>query len=44
MNVVSTGRMIALRDSEPVNGRVVWVPGKSLWISGMTLVAVSVRQ
>ena len=40
MNVVSTGRMIALRDSEPVNGRVVWVPGKSLWISGMTLVAV----
>ena len=40
MDVVSTGRMIALRDSEPVNGRVVWVPGKSLWISGMTLVAV----
>jgi stearoyl-CoA desaturase (delta-9 desaturase) len=32
--------MISLPDSDPVDGKVVWVPGKSLWVSAMTLVAL----
>ncbi len=40
MDVVSTGRMIAQPGSDPVSGKVVWVPGKSLWVAAMTLVAV----
>ncbi|WP_246801898.1 acyl-CoA desaturase [Ensifer sp. ENS06] len=40
MDLVSTGRMISEPDSDPVSGKVVWIPGKSLWIAGMTLVAV----
>ena len=40
MACVSTGRMISLPDSDPVNGKVVWVPGKSIWTSAMTLVAL----
>ncbi|OCP01706.1 MULTISPECIES: acyl-CoA desaturase [unclassified Ensifer] len=40
MDVVSTGRMIAELESDPVSGKVVWVPGKSLWIAAMTLVAL----
>lgn len=41
MLVLSTGRMIANGDSDPTAGRVVWVPGKSLWTGGMTLVALA---
>ncbi|HEV7323040.1 MAG TPA: acyl-CoA desaturase [Ensifer sp.] len=40
MDVVSTDRMIAGPGSDPVRGKVVWIPGKSLWITGMTLVAI----
>ncbi len=40
MDLVSTGRMISEPDSDPVSGKVVWIPGKSLWIAGMTLVTV----
>ncbi len=40
MPAVSTDRMIAEDKSCSVSGRIVWVPGKSLWTGGMTLVAV----
>lgn len=40
MPALSTDRMIADDRSDPVAGRVVWVPAKSLWTGGMTLVAV----
>lgn len=39
MTSISTGRMID-EESDPVKGRVVWVPTKSLWISAMTLIAL----
>lgn len=40
MQTLSTGRMISGDRSDAVAGRVVWVPGKSLWIGGMTLAAI----
>lgn len=40
MDVQSTGRMIAQTGSDPVNGKAVWAARKSLWISGMTVVAL----
>lgn len=40
MDVQSTGRMIAQTGSDPVNGKAVWAASKSLWISGMTVVAL----
>lgn len=40
MPALSTDRMIADGESDPVAGRVVWVPAKSLWTGGMTLLAV----
>lgn len=39
MSSISTGRMID-DSSDPVKGRVVWMPAKSVWISAMTLVAI----
>jgi len=40
MPALSTDRMIADALSDAVTGRVVWVPTKSLWTAGMTLVAL----
>lgn len=40
MDVVSTARMIAPPGSDPVFGRVVWVPGKSLWVTAMSVAAI----
>ncbi len=40
MTALPTDRMIADEDSDPIAGRVVWVPTKSLWTGGMTLIAV----
>lgn len=40
MTALSTGRMLSGKDSDPLNGRVVWVAGKSLWVASMTFVAV----
>lgn len=40
MAAISTDRMIADELSDPVAGRVVWVPAKSLWIAAMTLIAI----
>lgn len=40
MAISSTERVIAVEGSNPVNGTVYWAPAKSLWISGMTLVAL----
>lgn len=40
MSALSTGRMLSSKDSEPVNGTVVWVAGKSLWVAAMTAVAI----
>ncbi|RDL51044.1 hypothetical protein BLJAPNOD_02173 [Ensifer sp. M14] len=40
MVILSTSRMISEPDSDPVKGHVVWVPGKSLWISALTLAAI----
>jgi fatty-acid desaturase len=37
---LSTDRMIADDESDSVAGRVVWVPGKSLWTGAMTLIAL----
>ncbi|MBB6221557.1 acyl-CoA desaturase [Rhizobium leguminosarum] len=39
MSSISTGRMID-DSSDPVKGRVVWMPAKSVWISAMTLTAI----
>jgi sn-1 stearoyl-lipid 9-desaturase len=39
MSSISTGRMID-DSSDPVKGRVVWMPAKSIWITAMTVVAV----
>lgn len=39
MTSISTGRMID-DNSDPVRGRVLWMPAKSLWISAMTLTAL----
>ncbi|RUM18902.1 acyl-CoA desaturase [Rhizobium vallis] len=39
MSSISTGRMID-DDSDPVTGRVVWMPAKSIWITAMTLIAI----
>jgi fatty-acid desaturase len=39
MPALSTDRMIADERSDPVAGRVVWVPAKSVWAGSMTLVA-----
>ncbi len=40
MTCLSTDRMIAGADSEASEGRVSWVPAKSLWTLGMTAVGV----
>lgn len=39
MTSISTGRMID-HESDPMKGRVVWLPAKSLWITSMTLLAL----
>jgi hypothetical protein len=39
MNSISTGRMID-DNSDPLKGRVVWMPAKSIWITAMTLIAI----
>jgi len=39
MSSISTGRMID-NDSDPVKGRVAWMPAKSIWISAMTAIAI----
>ncbi|MFS2180389.1 acyl-CoA desaturase [Rhizobium pisi] len=39
MSSISTGRMID-NDSDPVTGRVTWMPAKSIWISAMTAIAI----
>lgn len=39
MSSIATGRMID-DNSDPVKGRVVWMPAKSIWIATMTLIAV----
>lgn len=40
MSSVSTARMISGNDSDPVKGRVVWAPAKSIWVTTLTLIAV----
>jgi fatty-acid desaturase len=40
MRALSTDRMIANDQSCPTAGRVVWVPIKSLWTGGLTVVAL----
>jgi fatty-acid desaturase len=40
MEVLSTERVIATTQSNPVEGRVHWLPSKSIWISFMTVVAL----
>jgi fatty-acid desaturase len=40
MPALSTDRMIADDISCPIKGRVVWVPAKSLWTGGMTVIAL----
>ncbi|MGO6818126.1 acyl-CoA desaturase [Rhizobium brockwellii] len=39
MSSISTGRMVD-NGSDPVKGRVVWMPAKSIWITAMTLIAI----
>ncbi|PDT08638.1 acyl-CoA desaturase [Rhizobium sp. M1] len=39
MRSISTGRMID-NGSDPVKGRVVWMPAKSIWITTMTVIAI----
>ncbi|ULR43736.1 acyl-CoA desaturase [Rhizobium sp. K102] len=39
MRSISTGRMID-NGSDPVKGRVVWMPAKSIWITTMTMIAI----
>ncbi|MBX4909123.1 MULTISPECIES: acyl-CoA desaturase [Rhizobium] len=38
MSSISTGRMID-DSSDSLKGKVVWVPGKSIWITAMTVIA-----
>ncbi len=40
MTCISTGRMISQPKSDAVAGKVVWVPGKSLWVAALTGVAL----
>jgi fatty-acid desaturase len=40
MSAISTGRMISEPDSDPIHGRVVWVPTKSIWVAAMTVIAL----
>ena len=40
MTCISTQRVSAHRTGNAVEGRVVWCPAKSLWISSMSLVAI----
>ncbi|KZD23050.1 acyl-CoA desaturase [Tardiphaga robiniae] len=40
METISTGRMISGSHSDPVQGHIEWVPGKSVWTTTMTVVAV----
>ncbi len=39
MSSISTGRMID-DNSDPVKGKVVWLPAKSIWITAMSLTAI----
>ncbi len=39
MRSISTGRMID-NGSNPVRGRVVWMPAKSIWVTTMTMIAI----
>ncbi|PCK80550.1 acyl-CoA desaturase [Rhizobium sophoriradicis] len=40
MSSISTGRMID-NSSDAVTGKVVWTPAKSIWITAMTLIAIT---
>ena len=40
MQSISTGRMISRDLSDAEDGRVVWVPTKSLWTGGLTAIAL----
>ena len=40
MNLVSTERVFVTPDCDPMAGRVVWAPIKSLWLMGMTIIGV----
>lgn len=40
MKTISTGRMISQQDSDAEDGKVVWVPAKSIWVGAMTIVAI----
>ena len=40
MPAISTHRMISGPLSDPVAGRVVWTPGRSIWTGGLTLAAL----
>lgn len=40
MKTLSTGRMISRPESDAVEGRVVWVWTKSLWVGSLTLIAL----
>jgi fatty-acid desaturase len=40
MQTISTDRMISDPDSDALHGKVVWVPGKSLWTLAMTMIAI----
>jgi sn-1 stearoyl-lipid 9-desaturase len=40
MTTLSTGRMISEPDSDAVQGRVVWMPAKSIWVGGLTAIAL----
>src|SRR5262245_9974720 len=40
MPTISTDRMISSEQSDPVAGRVVWTPGRSLWTLVLTAIAV----
>lgn len=40
MQTLSTQRVTALQQSDSVNGRVTWMPTKSLWTSAITSLAV----
>jgi fatty-acid desaturase len=42
MATISTQRMISSDLSDPVAGRVVWTPARSLWTCGLTLIALVV--
>ncbi|MER9848035.1 acyl-CoA desaturase [Mesorhizobium sp. M0106] len=40
MKTISTGRMISQQDSDAEDGKVVWVPAKSIWVGAMTIAAI----